>query len=394
MRLLLILTLAITLSYNQLAIAKSPNGKVSSANNDKKKKSETKTVLKEVSVGVKNKTDNNKKYKQKQSNKNKSNNTDSTKNEGKKVKVKKGTKITKVTINEVVSNKKADSTPLTEKQVLSIWKKRKKDITPLQLKDIVEENSRLKAQNIDISTKQQQIQSLFKKDKLSQINELKKEIDSLAKQNMLNDNELKNLASLNNRLASLQNNKSANVSIDDLNDIRNNLSSIKEKYTSLTPYGLKASGKLSISDYIAFLEKQLVDLKKMFLNTSSKSTKEDIAKIIHLIEKELSMLRDNFPKEYEDLLHKGVAFQVQIGAYKDIDISKLSKDAVYEGELHQDMINGYNQYTLRTFRNYWEADKFKKLMRVMGIKDAWIVALKDGKRVPLKDVLSQVRKQK
>ena len=49
------------------------------------------------------------------------------------------------------------------------------------------------------------------------------------------------------------------------------------------------------------------------------------------------------------------------------------------------------RYTLGEFRDYWEADKFKKYLREMGVKDAWIVPYKDGKRVPIKDVLEGVR---
>ena len=37
-----------------------------------------------------------------------------------------------------------------------------------------------------------------------------------------------------------------------------------------------------------------------------------------------------------------------------------------------------------------QADTFKKYLREMGVKGAWIVAYKDGKRVPIKDVLEGV----
>ena len=47
-------------------------------------------------------------------------------------------------------------------------------------------------------------------------------------------------------------------------------------------------------------------------------------------------------------------------------------------------------YTLRHFRNYWQANSFKKELRAMGCKDAWVVAFKDGKRLPLKEVLQDV----
>jgi hypothetical protein len=46
--------------------------------------------------------------------------------------------------------------------------------------------------------------------------------------------------------------------------------------------------------------------------------------------------------------------------------------------------------TLGNFRDYWEADKFKKYLRDMGVKDAWIVPFKDGQRVDIKEVLEGV----
>ncbi len=84
----------------------------------------------------------------------------------------------------------------------------------------------------------------------------------------------------------------------------------------------------------------------------------------------------------------GVVFKVQIGAYKKIDLSKYKDssanfNAETEGEL--------NKYTIGVFKDYWEADTFKKYLRAMGVKDAWIVSYRDGTRVPIKDVLEGSR---
>ena len=45
---------------------------------------------------------------------------------------------------------------------------------------------------------------------------------------------------------------------------------------------------------------------------------------------------------------------------------------------------------LGVFRDYWEADTFKKYLREMGVSEAWIVSFKDGQKVPIKDVLEGV----
>lgn len=84
---------------------------------------------------------------------------------------------------------------------------------------------------------------------------------------------------------------------------------------------------------------------------------------------------------------KGVVFRVQIGAFRNKDLSKyFNNNGSFDGEVD----NSLQRYTLGTFPEYWEADKFKKYLRDMGVKDAWIVAYKDGQRIPLKDVLEGV----
>ncbi|MGL1887122.1 MAG: Ezrin/radixin/moesin family protein [Reichenbachiella sp.] len=83
----------------------------------------------------------------------------------------------------------------------------------------------------------------------------------------------------------------------------------------------------------------------------------------------------------------GVIFKVQIGAFKKKDIKKFAQD---NPSFEVDEKGGTLRYTIGQFRDYWEADTFKKYLREMGVKDAWIVAYKDGKRVPIKQVLEGV----
>lgn len=85
---------------------------------------------------------------------------------------------------------------------------------------------------------------------------------------------------------------------------------------------------------------------------------------------------------------KGVLFKVQIGAFRNKDLSKyFGTSDNFGGEVDND---GTQRYTLGNFTDYWQADKFKKYLREMGVKDAWIVPYKDGRRVPMKDVLEGV----
>lgn len=86
----------------------------------------------------------------------------------------------------------------------------------------------------------------------------------------------------------------------------------------------------------------------------------------------------------------GVVFRVQIGAFRNKNLSKyFQNNPNFGGEFGKDPTDP-QRITIGIFRNYWDADTFKKYMREMGVTDAWIVPFKDGKRVEIKDVLDQV----
>ncbi len=102
---------------------------------------------------------------------------------------------------------------------------------------------------------------------------------------------------------------------------------------------------------------------------------------------ELAQLKEAPPINPMDF-SKGVVFKVQIGAFKNKDLTKyFDNNPNFGGEATD---KGEQKYTIGVFRDYWEADKFKKYMRGMGVKDAWIVPFKDGQRVDIKDVLEGV----
>lgn len=85
---------------------------------------------------------------------------------------------------------------------------------------------------------------------------------------------------------------------------------------------------------------------------------------------------------------KGIVFKVQIGAFKNKDLAKyFDNNPNFGGEVKE---GEPQKITIGIFRDYWEADTFKKYMRDMGVKDAWIVPYKDGVRVDIKDVLEGV----
>lgn len=87
---------------------------------------------------------------------------------------------------------------------------------------------------------------------------------------------------------------------------------------------------------------------------------------------------------------KGVVFKVQVGAFKNKNLQKyFDNNPNFGGEAGKEPTDP-QKITIGIFRDYWEADTFKKYMREMGVKDAWIVPYRDGVRVEIKDVLDGV----
>ena len=92
---------------------------------------------------------------------------------------------------------------------------------------------------------------------------------------------------------------------------------------------------------------------------------------------------------------KGIVYKVQIGAFKNKDLSKyFDNNPNFGGEAADKNAADPQRITIGIFRDYWEADTFKKYMRDMGVKDAWIAPYKDGQRVEIKDVMDSVTADK
>jgi len=103
---------------------------------------------------------------------------------------------------------------------------------------------------------------------------------------------------------------------------------------------------------------------------------------------EIAQLKEAGPVINPMDFSKGVVFKVQIGAFKNKDLKKyFDNNPNFGGEAAD---KGEQKLTIGVFRDYWEADTFKKYMRDMGVKDAWIVPYRDGQRVEIKDVLEGV----
>jgi hypothetical protein len=146
--------------------------------------------------------------------------------------------------------------------------------------------------------------------------------------------------------------------------------------------------------------KQNGDIKQMQSTISDKNAKiaeleDQLARMrseLTTAQAELAALKTAPPVNSMDF-SKGIVFKVQVGAFTNKDLSKyfdnnpnLGGEAAGKDEPQR--------ITIGIFRDYWEADTFKKYMRDMGVKDAWIVPYKDGARVEIKDVMDEVNASK
>lgn len=181
------------------------------------------------------------------------------------------------------------------------------------------------------------------------------------------------------------------------------------------PEGLKelSDAKMTAEQEVARLKSESAALKAAVEDKNGKITEaeEQLTRMrtdLAAARAELERMKNNMPLAggstgkgrigaglgaSEDL-ETGVIFRVQIGAFRNKDMSKyFDNNPNFGGEAGKDT-NEPQRLTIGIFRNYWEADTFKKYIREMGVKDAWIVPYKDGKRVDIKEVLDQVVTEK
>ncbi|MDA0196615.1 MAG: Ezrin/radixin/moesin family protein [Bacteroidetes bacterium] len=156
-------------------------------------------------------------------------------------------------------------------------------------------------------------------------------------------------------------------------DLKDQRASLQSQVTSLQGQVNQFDSKLAEKDkQVAEYQNQMATLRSELETAKSKAAQAQQAQVQQ-------------PTNIKD--ESGVVFKVQIGAFKNKDLSKyLDKGDEFQGEDTE----GLKKYTLGVFRDYWEADTFKKYLREMGVKDAWIVSFRDGQRVPIKDVLEGV----
>ncbi|MBX2965042.1 MAG: Ezrin/radixin/moesin family protein [Cyclobacteriaceae bacterium] len=172
----------------------------------------------------------------------------------------------------------------------------------------------------------------------------------------------------------------------------------KAKEYAKQPANLKqfVEDKQSADNQVATLNRRVTDLQKAVSDKDARiaELEDELSQLrgqLTATRAELAQLKENpviNPMDFS----RGVVFKVQVGAFKNKDLSKyFDNNPNFGGEVKE---GEPQRITIGIFRDYWEADQFKKYMREMGVKDAWIVPYKDGERTEIKDVLEGVTAEK
>lgn len=133
------------------------------------------------------------------------------------------------------------------------------------------------------------------------------------------------------------------------------------------------------------LNKIAVDLRKQ-----EAANNEEMQKIhdertknqetIRKLEEELKIA-----SERKAVPHEGAFFSIQIGAFNQGALHEIFGKSAVEMKVETDA-SGIKKYMIGGYQTYEEAATARKKIRQMGAKDAWIVAYKNGGRVPMTDV--------
>jgi len=100
-----------------------------------------------------------------------------------------------------------------------------------------------------------------------------------------------------------------------------------------------------------------------------------------------SVYSDNAPIPVDGSMPLGIYYKVQVGAFRNnIPQNLFDEFAPVSGENIQ---NGVTRYTAGFFLSFSNADEAKKQIREIGYSDAFIVAYRDGKRIPLYDAMGK-----
>jgi len=106
----------------------------------------------------------------------------------------------------------------------------------------------------------------------------------------------------------------------------------------------------------------------------------------------LALYRDSLNKIVDkNIAQRGEAgykYRVQIGAFKEINLNDYS---INLATINQETYDSIFQYTLGIFDDYQKAVEFWDNIKKMGFNDSFIIATKDGRRIPLTQLPQDIK---
>lgn len=154
----------------------------------------------------------------------------------------------------------------------------------------------------------------------------------------------------------------------------------------------------AMKDTLTSLQKEVESFRKLYRVAKGKEydfeqLKEVLLKRVEDLEKELEECRKRKGGDTvvanNTLPPTGIVFRVQIGAFQ-----KQQQTDVYR----QNNVRGYKleerggliKHTLGYFNQYLPAKTLRDYLATIGVKKAWVVAFKDGQRIPIADALGKM----
>lgn len=161
-----------------------------------------------------------------------------------------------------------------------------------------------------------------------------------------------------------------------------------EEQTQLKASNASMTGEIeSLEEQISNKDTQVSDLQKQVTRMQAQ---------YQATQRELDNLKNNppVPAYNPELINGedfsvGVVFKVQVGAFRKMDLSKY---ATASKDFAEESMDDLRKYIIGNFRNYEDANVLKRYLREMGVEDAWIVPYRDGRRVPMREVLPEATK--
>ncbi len=108
----------------------------------------------------------------------------------------------------------------------------------------------------------------------------------------------------------------------------------------------------------------------------------------------LVLYRDSIDKIVDNNLSErgenGYKYRIQIGAFKEINLSDYRANLV---AINQETYDSIFQYTLGMFDDYQQAKAFWNNIKKMGFKDSFIIATINGRRIPIEQLPPEIKKK-